>query len=188
MLCFACISISITFILICMALYCIFIAWLCNAFILHVLYCICMVLYCIYVACLVLHLCCMVFYCICIACVALHLHGFVLQVDAPLMPGGSTRSASILRIVHFPQKSPSYKYTQIFRNCLHINIYKYSQLAFIQVFVYQLHTARFNSKEYVEPSIHPTASLKTPKYLPQPKRDVTPWRLLGVAGCLARGS
>ena len=39
---------------------------------------------------------------------------------------------SILRIVHFPQNSPSYKYTQILGNCLHTNIYKYKEIAFIQ--------------------------------------------------------
>ena len=40
---------------------------------------------------------------------------------------------SILRIVHFPQNSPSYKYTQILGNCLHTNIYKYKEIAFIQI-------------------------------------------------------
>ena len=54
--------------------------------------------------------------------------------------------ASILRIVHFPQNSPSYKYTQILGNCLHTNIYKYQGIAAIKTFE---HTYKFDSPNFL---------------------------------------
>ena len=53
---------------------------------------------------------------------------------------------SILRIVHFPQNSPSYKYTQILGNCLHTNIYKYQGIAAIKTFE---HTYKFDSTNFL---------------------------------------